>query len=65
MDGMTMSLWKRWGDFLTTIGTVTANLQSKMNNIVNLLYVRCVNGRVVKVLFSRNVITSSVGCFCY
>ena len=36
-----------------------------MNDLVNLIYVRCVKGRGVRTMFPRNVKASSVVCFWY
>ena len=36
-----------------------------MNDLVNLIYVRCVKGRRVRTMFPRNVKASSVVCFWY
>lgn len=39
--------------FLTTIEPVTANLQSRMNNLVNLIFARRVRRKRVKVVFKE------------
>lgn len=38
---------------LTTIGSVTANFQRRMNNLVNLIFARCMRRKRVKVVFKE------------